>query len=283
MPSKNPFVLTDRGIEEMNRRSFSSFLIAASFLICCASGQSLAADEVKLKIGASPVPAGDVLNFVKPKLKEKGIDLQIIEFSDYIQPNLALADKEIDANFFQHKPFMDKFCQDRGLKLHALPGIFIAPIALYSNKIKDVKEIQKGDRITIPNDPTNGGRALQLLAKAGLIKLKDGVGHSASTADIVENPLKLKIIEVEAATLPRTLDDVKASVINQTYALGSGLNPVKDAIIIESKDSPYANMVAVREGDQNRPEIKVLNETLRTPEVKDFILKHFKGSLIPSF
>ncbi len=267
----------------MNRRSFSSFLIAASFLICCASGQSLAADEVKLKIGASPVPAGDVLNFVKPKLKEKGIDLQIIEFSDYIQPNLALADKEIDANFFQHKPFMDKFCQDRGLKLHALPGIFIAPIALYSNKIKDVKEIQKGDRITIPNDPTNGGRALQLLAKAGLIKLKDGVGHSASTADIVENPLKLKIIEVEAATLPRTLDDVKASVINQTYALGSGLNPVKDAIIIESKDSPYANMVAVREGDQNRPEIKVLNETLRTPEVKDFILKHFKGSLIPSF
>lgn len=164
-----------------------------------------------------------------------------------------------------------------------MPGIFIAPIALYSNKIKDVKEIKKGDRITIPNDPTNGGRALQLLASAGLLKLKDNVGHSASIEDIVENPLKLRIIEVEAATLPRTLDDVKASVINQTYALSSGLNPVKDAIIIESKDSPYANIVAVREGDQNKPEILELNNTLRTPEVKAFILEHFKGSLIPSF
>ena len=243
----------------------------------------MAAEPVTIKIGASPVPAGDILNFVKPKLAEKGINLKIIEFSDYIQPNLALSDKEIDANFFQHKPFMDKFAADRGLKLHAMPGIFIAPIALYSNKIKDVKEIKKGDRITIPNDPTNGGRALQLLASAGLLKLKDNVGHSASIEDIVENPLKLKIIEVEAATLPRTLDDVKASVINQTYALSSGLNPVKDAIIIESKDSPYANIVAVREGDQNKPEILELNNTLRTPEVKAFILEHFKGSLIPSF
>lgn len=252
---------------------FSSFLGAAAF----------AAESVTLTVGASPVPAGDILNFVKPKLAEKGINLKVIEFSDYIQPNLALADKEIDANFFQHKPFMDKFAADRGLKLHAMPGIFIAPIALYSNKIKDVKEIKKGDKITIPNDPTNGGRALQLLASAGLIKLKDGVGHMASAEDIIENPLKLKIIEVEAATLPRTLDDVRASVINQTYALGSGLNPVKDAIIIESKDSPYANMVAVREGDQNRPEILELNNMLRTPEVKSYILEHFKGSLIPSF
>ena len=119
---------------------------------------------MKKRFLLSPVPAGDILNFVKPKLAEKGINLKIIEFSDYIQPNLALADNEIDANFFQHKPFMDKFAADRGLKLHAMPGIFIAPIALYSNKIKDVKEIKKGDRITIPNDPTNGGRALQLLA-----------------------------------------------------------------------------------------------------------------------
>lgn len=265
------------------KKRFLLKLLAVSAFAASLGTASMAAESLTIKIGASPVPAGDILNFVKPKLAEKGINLKIIEFSDYIQPNLALSDKEIDANFFQHKPFMDKFAADRGLKLHAMPGIFIAPIALYSNKIKDVKEIKKDDRITIPNDPTNGGRALQLLASAGLLKLKDNVGHSASIEDIVENPLKLKIIEVEAATLPRTLDDVKASVINQTYALSSGLNPVKDAIIIESKDSPYANIVAVREGDQNKPEILELNNTLRTPEVKAFILEHFKGSLIPSF
>lgn len=243
---------------------------------------AFAAEPVTLKVGASPLVTGDILEFVKPALAKKGINLKIIEFTDYIQPNLALADKEIDANLFQHKPFMDKFCQDRGLKLAALPGIFIAPIALYSKKIKDVKELKKGDTITIPNDPTNGGRALQLLAGAGLLKLKEGVGHAATVEDIIDNPLRLRIVEVEAATLPRTLDDARAAVINQTYALPAGLNPVKDSLLIESKDSPYANMVAIRTGD-NRPELVELNNTLHTPEVKQFILEHYKGSLIPSF
>lgn len=243
---------------------------------------AFAAEPVTLKVGASPLVTGDILEFVKPALAKKGINLKIIEFTDYIQPNLALADKEIDANLFQHKPFMDKFCQDRGLKLMALPGIFIAPIALYSKKIKDVKELKKGDTITIPNDPTNGGRALQLLAGAGLLKLKEGVGHAATVEDIIDNPLRLRIVEVEAATLPRTLDDARAAVINQTYALPAGLNPVKDSLLIESKDSPYANMVAIRTGD-NRPELVELNNALHTPEVKQFILEHYKGSLIPSF
>ena len=233
---------------------------------------AFAAEPVTLKVGASPLVTGDILEFVKPALAKKGINLKIIEFTDYIQPNLALADKEIDANLFQHKPFMDKFCQDRGLKLTALPGIFIAPIALYSKKIKDVKELKKGDTITIPNDPTNGGRALQLLAGAGLLKLKEGVGHAATVEDIIDNPLRLRIVEVEAATLPRTLDDARAAV----------LNPVKDSLLIESKDSPYANMVAIRTGD-NRPELVELNNALHTPEVKQFILEHYKGSLIPSF
>ncbi len=266
----------------MQRRTIIK-LTGASIALSTLPLTSALAANTELKVGASPVPAGDILNFVKPKLAEKGVDLKIIEFSDYVQPNLALADKEIDANFFQHKPFMDQFCQDRGLKLVAMPGIFIAPIAMYSKKIKDVKEIQKGDRITIPNDPTNGGRALQLLEGAGLIKLTPGKGDLAGIQDIVENPLNLKIIEVEAATLPRTLDDVKASVINQTYALSSGLNPMKDAIIIESKDSPFANIVAVREGDETRPEVILLNDTLRSPEVKEFIIENYKGSLIPTF
>ena len=198
---------------------------------------AFAAEPVTLKVGASPLVTGDILESVKPALAKKGINLKIIEFTDYIQPNLALADKEIDANLFQHKPFMDKFCQDRGLKLTALSGI---------------------------------------------LKLKEGVGHAATVEDIIDNPLRLRIVEVEAATLPRTLDDARAAVINQTYALPAGLNPVKDSLLIESKDSPYANMVAIRTGD-NRPELVELNNALHTPEVKQFILEHYKGSLIPSF
>ena len=249
----------------MQRRQLIKYLTAGALFSSLLP--AFATEPVTLKVGASPLVTGDILEFVKPALAKKGINLKIIEFTDYIQPNLALA---------------DKFCQDRGLKLTALPGIFIAPIALYSKKIKDVKELKKGDTITIPNDPTNGGRALQLLAGADLLKLKDGVGHAATVEDIIDNPLRLRIMEVEAATLPRTLDDARAAVINQTYALPAGLNPVKDSLLIESKDSPYANMVAIRTGD-NRPELVELNNALHTPEVKEFILEHYKGSLIPSF
>ena len=252
----------------MQRRQLIKYLTAGALFSSLLP--AFATEPVTLKVGASPLVTGDILEFVKPALAKKGINLKIIEFTDYIQPNLALADKEIDANLFQHKPFMDKFCQDRGLKLTALPGIFIAPIALYSKKIKDVKELKKGDT------------ALQLLAGADLLKLKEGVGHAATVEDIIDNPLRLRIMEVEAATLPRTLDDARAAVINQTYALPAGLNPVKDSLLIESKDSPYANMVAIRTGD-NRPELVELNNALHTPEVKEFILEHYKGSLIPSF
>ena len=244
---------------------------------------AFAAEPVTLKVGASPLVTGDILEFVKPALAKKGINLKIIEFTDYIQPNLALADKEIDANLFQHKPFMDKFCQDRGLKLTALPGIFIAPIALYSKKIKDVKELKKGDTITIPNDPTNGGRALQVLAAAGLIKMKDGVGVNGTPLDITDNPKRIRIVEVEAATLPRALDDLDAAVINSNYALGAKLNPTKDAIAIEAKDSPYANVVAVRAGDENKPAIKELMSSLHSPEVKKFIGDKYNGAVVPAF
>lgn len=196
---------------------------------------AFAAEPVTLKVGASPLVTGDILEFVKPALAKKGINLKIIEFTDYIQPNLALADKEIDANLFQHKPFMDKFCQDRGLKLTALPGIFIAPIALYSKKIKDVKELKKGDTITIPNDPTNGGRALQLLAGAGLLKLKEGVGHAATVEDIIDNPLRLRIVEVEAATLPRTLDVLAQPLLIRPTRCRPALIPSKTPYSLKVK------------------------------------------------
>ncbi len=236
-----------------------------------------------LKVGASPVPHADILKVVQPTLKEKGIDLQIIEFSDYVQPNLALSDKDLDANFFQHLPYLESFSKDHRLNLVSAGPVHIEPMGVYSHKVKNLKDLKKGAKIGIPNDPTNGGRALQVLNANGVLKMKDGVGVNGTPLDIVENPLKVKIVEVEAATLPRALDDLDAAVINSNFALGANLNPSKDAIAIEPKDSPYANVVAVRKGDENKTEIKELMNSLRSPEVKNFIEKKYDGAVVPAF
>ena len=245
---------------------------------------AFAAEPVTLKVGASPLVTGDILEFVKPALAKKGINLKIIEFTDYIQPNLALADKEIDANLFQHKPFMDKFCQDRGLKLTALPGIFIAPIALYSKKIKDVKELKKGDTITIPNDPTNGGRGLQLLEKAGLIKLKEGAGFKATLADVVDNPKHLQFKELEAAQLPRSIDDLDAATITMNYVMSAGLDPAKQCIFLEDKDAPLALMViAARPDNKDSEAVQKFVKAYHSDEVKKFIADKYKGTIVPGW
>lgn len=242
-----------------------------------------AAAAKTLTIGVSPVPGGDIMNFLKPKFTEKGVELKVVEFSDYIQPNMALADKSLDANFFQHKPYLDDFMKQHNLKLESLVPVFIAPIAVYSKTLKDPKAIPDGASVSIPNDPTNGGRALLLLQHLGLIKLNDPNNLFVTPADIVENPKNLKIIEVEAAQLPRSLDDVAMGVINCNFALGAGLNPVKDSIAIEAKDSPYANVVAIRAGEASRPEIQTLKELMNSPELRKFIEDKYQGSLLPTF
>ena len=239
--------------------------------------------KVVMKVGATPVPHAEILNEIKPLLAKEGIDLQIIEFTDYVKPNLSLNDKEIDANFFQHEPYLKKFAADRKLDLVNLVAVHIEPMGVYSKKLKDIKSVPDGAKVAIPNDPTNGGRALNILAKAGLIKLKDGVGIAATVGDIVENPKNLKITEAEAAMLPRTLDDVDLAVINSNFAMEAKLNPTKDALFIEPKDSPYANIVAVRKGDENRKEIQALKKALTSPEVKKFIEEKYKGAVIPAF
>lgn len=239
--------------------------------------------KVVMKVGATPVPHVEILNEIKPLLAKEGIDLQIIEFTDYVKPNLSLNDKEIDANFFQHEPYLKKFAADRKLDLVNLVAVHIEPMGVYSKKLKDIKNVPDGAKVAIPNDPTNGGRALNILAKAGLIKLKDGVGIAATVGDIVENPKNLKITEAEAAMLPRTLDDVDLAVINSNFAMEAKLNPTKDALFIEPKDSPYANIVAVRKGDENRKEIQALKKALTSPEVKKFIEEKYKGAVIPAF
>ena len=237
-----------------------------------------------LKIGASPVPHAEILEVVKPLLAKEGIELQVVEFSDYVQPNLALNDKELDANFFQHEPYLDNFMTEHtDVKLANAGGIHIEPMGIYSKKIKKLDELKDGASIAIPNDPTNGGRSLLLLEKAGIIKLKDGIGVKATVQDIVENKKNIKFQEVEAAQVPRTLDDVDAAVINTNFAMQVNLVPTKDALFMEDSTSPFVNIVAVRKGDENRPEIQALMKALKSDEVKQFINEKYKGAVVPAF
>lgn len=238
---------------------------------------------VELKIGVSPVPHADIINFVAPTLEKEGVKVKVIEFNDYVQPNLALSEKELDANFFQHKPYLDTFSKEHKLNLAVLAAVHLEPMGVYSKSIKNVADLPDGAKIAVPNDPTNGGRALKVLETAGILKVRPEAGILASPADIVDNPKHVKIVEVEAAQLPRALDDVDAAVINSNYALAAKLNPTKDAIAIESKDSPYANVVVVRAGDENRPELQKLKNALLTPEVKTFLEEKYQGAVVPAF
>lgn len=230
----------------------------------------------------SPVPHAEILGAVKDKLAKEGVNVEIIEFTDYVQPNLALNDKNLDANYFQHKPYLDEFARSRNLKLVSAGAIHLEPMSIFSKKIKDLKDLPDGARVAIPNDPTNGGRALLVLQSAGLIKLRDGAPITATPQDITENKKNLQFSELEAPQLPRSLEDADISVININFALEAKLNP-KDAIFTESSDSPYANIVAVREGDENRPEIKKLIEALTSQESKDFIEKKYNGAIKAAF
>ena len=238
---------------------------------------------VELKIGVSPVPHADIINFVAPTLEKEGVKVKVIEFNDYVQPNLALSEKELDANFFQHKPYLDTFSKEHKLNLAVLTAVHLEPMGVYSKSIKNVADLPDGAKIAVPNDPTTGGRALKVLETAGILKVRPEAGILASPADIVDNPKHVKIVEVEAAQLPRALDDVDAAVINSNYALAAKLNPTKDAIAIESKDSPYANVVVVRAGDENRPELQKLKNALLTPEVKKFLEEKYQGAVVPAF
>lgn len=248
------------------------------------SGAAQSSGAKTLKVGATAVPHAEILEAAKPLLEKEGITLDIVEFNDYVQPNLALNDKELDANFFQHEPYLKNFMEEhKDVKLVNAGGIHIEPMGIYSKKVKDLKDLKDGATISIPNDPTNGGRALLLLQKAGLLKLKDGVNEKATLQDIAENPKNFKFQEVEAAQVPRTLEDVDAAVINSNFAMQIPLDPTKDSLFIEDSTSPYVNIIAVREGDENRPEIQTLIKVLHSQEIKDFINNKYKGAVVPAF
>ncbi len=248
-----------------------------------ASQPAASAELVTLKVGATPVPHADILGVVKDNLAAEGINLEIIEFTDYVQPNVQLYEKQLDANFFQHLPYLEHFNQENNYNLVKVTGVHIEPIGAYSQKHSSVDQLPDGAKVAIPNDGTNGGRALALLEKNGLIKLAEGVGVNGTVQDIVENPKKLNIIELEAATLPRVLGEVDLAVINTNYALEAGLVPTEDALFIEDKDSPYVNILVARPDNQNDEAIRKLAEALNSEEVRQFIEETYNGSVVPAF
>ena len=247
-----------------------------------AAGETPAAATV-LKVGATPVPHAEILKEIQPMLKEQGVDLQIVEFNDYVQPNVQVYEKQLDANFFQHTPYLDQFNKDKGYNLVKVAGVHIEPLGAYSRKIKQIGELKDGASVAIPNDPSNGGRALALLAQNGLLKLKEGVGVNAIVADIVDNPKRLKIKELEAATLPRVLDEVALAVINTNYALEADLVPMKDALFLEGKDSPYVNILVSRPDNKDGDAMQKLAKALNSEEVRAFIEQKYSGAVVPAF
>ncbi|AKA72167.1 MetQ/NlpA family ABC transporter substrate-binding protein [Clostridium scatologenes] len=262
-----------------------SSLIVLSLAGCGAksgdASSSTSKDKKVIKVGATPVPHAEILKQVKPILQKEGYDLQIVEFTDYVTPNTSLNEGQLDANFYQHIPYLEQFNKEKHTELSYTVKVHLEPMGVYSNKVKKIADIKDGAEIAIPNDPTNGARALKVLQNAGLIKVKDG--ELISKADITENKKNIKIKELDAPQLPRVLGDVDAAVINSNYALQANLNPTKDAIAIEPKDSPYSNVLAVRTKDKDKDSIKALSKALNSPEIKKFIEEKYKGSIIPSF
>ena len=242
------------------------------------------ADATTIKVGASPTPHAEILAAVKPILAEQGINLEIVEFSDYVLPNNAVESGDIDANYFQHKPYLDNFNEENGTDIVSIGAIHYEPLGVYTGKSKSFDEMKDGAQIAVPNDPTNEARALLLLETNGLIKLKDGVGVNATKQDIAENPKNLEIVEIEAAQLGRSLQDVDMAVINGNYAIQAGLD-VADAIAKEEADSvaaqTYANIVAVKAGNEEKPELKALVDALKSEEIQKFITDTYAGSVLP--
>ncbi|MET9430242.1 MULTISPECIES: MetQ/NlpA family ABC transporter substrate-binding protein [unclassified Streptomyces] len=251
-----------------------------------AKSDSGKADPSKaLVVAASPTPHADILTFVKDNLAEKaGLKLEVKEFTDYVLPNTATEQGQVDANYFQHKPYLDDFNKKNGTHIVPVVNVHLEPLGFYSKKVKDLKELKAGQTIAVPNDTTNEGRALKLLADHGVITLKDGVGADAKLSDIKDKK-GLEFKELEAATVPRALNDVDAAVINGNYAIEAKLNPAKDALALEKADgNPYANFLAVKKGNENDARVQKLVKLLNSPEVKKYIEDTYSnGAVIPAF
>lgn len=236
-----------------------------------------------LTVAATPVPHAEILEFVKPALAKEGVNLKVKVFTDYIQPNVQVAEKRLDANFFQHQPYLDEFNKAKGTHLVNVANVHLEPLGAYSSKYKKLDELPNDATVVIPNDATNGGRALLLLDKAGVIKLKDSTNILSTIKDVTENSKGLKFRELEAATIPRVLTQVDLALINTNYALEAKLDPEKDALVIEGSDSPYVNILVARPDNKDSADMKKLVDALHTPQVKAFINEKYKGAIVPAF
>jgi D-methionine transport system substrate-binding protein len=276
----------------MNKKSILSIVLAGVVtlgLVGCGGANTAGTKDTKndklIKIGVTPKPHKEIVDIAKPLLEKEGYKVEISEFNDYVQPNTAVSEGSLDANFFQHTPYLKEQNQSKGFKLVSVGAVHLEPMGLYSKKIKSLDELKDGASIAVPNDPSNEARALKLLAGKGIIKIKDG--ELVTPKDITENKKNLKFSELEAAGIPRAIEDVDAAVINGNYAIEAKFNPTKDSIIIEDKNSeaakPYANILVVKEGNEKQEKIQALYKALTSPEVKAFIEKEYNGAVIPVF
>ncbi len=241
-------------------------------------------ETITLKVGASPTPHAEILNAAKEELAAKGINLEVVEFTDYVQPNLATESGDLDANYFQHTPYLDQFNEEQGTHLVSVGAVHFEPMSIYAGTVTDLNNIPEGTKVGIPNDATNGGRALLLLEANGLIKLDPDAGVTATKLDITENPLNLEIVEMEAAQLPLSLSDLGFAAINANYALQNDLT-AEDALATEDAESvaakTYGNVVVVKEGNENLPGLAELMEVLRSQTIVDFINETYNGAVAP--
>lgn len=257
------------------------------WMLCAALGASLAtgaiAQDKPIRIGVTGGPHAQIMEQVKKVAARDGLNIQVVEFSDYIQPNAALAAGDLDANSYQHLPYLEAQIKDRGYKFTHIAYTVTFPMGVYSKKIKSLDQLKQGARVGVPNDPTNGGRGLLLLQSKGVIKLKPNAGLKATPLDIAENPKKIRIVELDAAQLPRSLDDLDAAAINGNYAESAGLSPTKDAIAMEGPKGPYANLIAIREADKGKPWVAKLVKAYHSPEIKQYVTSTFKDSVITAW
>ncbi|MFP2905515.1 MetQ/NlpA family ABC transporter substrate-binding protein [Pyxidicoccus sp. 3LFB2] len=272
----------------MNRSLVTLLLSAAVLLAGCKAPSSEApADGVRtLKVGVNPVPHGEILRAAVPVALREGVRIEVVEFTDYVQPNIALSDGQLDANYFQHVPYLERFSADRKLSLSSVGPVHLEPLALYSTKHRQLAELPEGAQITIPSDPSNAARALRLLESQGLVRLREGAGATATVQDVVGNPRRLELREIDAEQQPRTLDDVAAAVINGNYFLEAQKHLELKANVLASespRENPYANVLAVRKGDEARPEVQALVRALRSEEVRKFIDDRYAGAVISAF
>ncbi|WP_298948520.1 MetQ/NlpA family ABC transporter substrate-binding protein [uncultured Paracoccus sp.] len=258
-------------------------MLRLTTLVSVLALSAAAAMAEDIKVGVSPGEHAEIMEEVAKVAAPRGLNIEVIEFSDYVVPNQALNDGDLNANSFQHRPYLENQIKDRGFELVEVGTTITTPMGVYSDKIKDLADLPEGGKVAIPNDPTNGGRALLVLQDLGVIKLAEGTGLVPSPLDVIENPKNLSFLELDAAQLPRALADADIAIINTNYALASGLNPKEDAIASEKADSPYVNIIVVRKGDEGASWVKPLVEAYQSPEVKKFIDDKYQGSVITSW